>query len=73
MNEIYKLKNEMDRLKPKIKDQDNDMADKAKLSLLEYETLFLLKNEQFIMEKLLDLNSNKTNVCKPCQQSTIHP
>ena len=73
MNEIYKLKNEMDRLKPKIKDQDNDMADKAKLSLLEYETLFLLKNEQFIMEKLLDLNSNKTNVCKLCQQSTIHP
>ena len=57
MNEIYKLKNEMNMLKPKIKDQDNDMADKAKLSLLEYETLFLLKNEQFIMEKLLDLNS----------------
>ena len=57
MNEIYKLKNEMNMLKPKIKDQDNDMADKAKLSLLEYETLFLLKHEQFIMEKLLDLNS----------------
>ena len=33
MNEIYKLKKELDRLKQKIKDQDNDMSDKAKLSI----------------------------------------
>ena len=33
MNEIYKLKKELDRLKQKIKDQDNDMSDKAKLSV----------------------------------------
>ena len=41
MNEIYELKNEVDRLKQKVKDQDNDVSDKAKLSLLEYENSFL--------------------------------
>ena len=41
MNEIYDFKNEVDRLKQKVKDQDNDMSDKAKLSLLEYENSFL--------------------------------
>ena len=35
MNEINELKYEKDRCKQKIKDQDNDMSDKAKLSLLE--------------------------------------
>ena len=37
MNKISELKNEVDRLKEKIKDRDNDMSDKLKLSLLEYE------------------------------------
>ena len=41
MKEIYELKNEVDRLKQKVKDQDNDVSDKAKLSLLEYENSFL--------------------------------
>ena len=44
MNEIYELKNEVDRLKQKVKDQDNDMSDKAKLSLMEYENSFLKRN-----------------------------
>ena len=43
MNEIYELKNEVDRLKQKVKDQDN-MSDKAKLSLMEYENSFLKRN-----------------------------
>ena len=54
MNEIYKLKNEVDRLKQKIKDQDNDVSDKAKLSLLEYENSFLkeeLRDKQLVVEK----------------------
>ena len=29
MKEIYELKNEVDRLKQKVKDQDNDVSDKA--------------------------------------------
>ena len=41
MKEIYELKNEVDRLKQKVKDQDNDVSDKVKLSLLEYENSFL--------------------------------
>ena len=41
MNEINELKYEKDRCKQKIKDQDNDMSDKAKLSLLEQENSFL--------------------------------
>ena len=60
MNEVYQLKSEVDRLKQKIKDQDNDMSDKARLSLSEYENSFLkeeLRNKQLIVEKLLDLNS----------------
>ena len=75
MNEIYELKNEVDRLKQKIKDQDNNISNKAKLSLLEYENLFLkeeLRNKQLIVEKILDLNSNKINVQKPSKQSNIH-
>ena len=44
MNEIYELKNEVDRLKQKVKDQDNDMSDKAQLSLMEYENSFLKRN-----------------------------
>ena len=75
MNEIYELKNEVDRLKQKIKDQDNDMSIKAKLSLLEYENSFLkeeLRNKQLVVEKLLDLNSDKINVQKPSEQSNIH-
>ena len=43
MNEIYELKNEVDRLKQKVKDQDN-MSDKAKLPLMEYENSFLKRN-----------------------------
>ena len=35
-----KSKNEVDRLKQKIKDQDNDMSDKAKLIQFEYENSF---------------------------------
>ena len=61
----------MDRLKQKIKDQDNDMSDKAKLSLLEYKNSFLkeeLRNKQIVVEKLLDLNSDKINVQKPSEQ-----
>ena len=75
MNEVYKLKSEVGRLKQKIKDQDNDMSDKAKLSLSEYENSFLkeeLRNKQLIVEKLLDLNSDKTNFQKPSEQSHIH-
>ena len=51
------------------------MSDKAKLSLLEYENSFLkeeLRNKQLVVEKLLDLNSNKINVQKPSEQSNIH-
>ena len=62
MNEIYELKNKVDRLKQKVKDQGNDMSDKAKHSLLEYENLFLkeeLRNKQLIADKLLDLKSDK--------------
>ena len=75
MNEIYELKNEVDRLKQKIKDQDKNISNKAKLSLLEYENSFLkeeLRNKQLIVEKILDLNSNKINVQKPSKQSNIH-
>ena len=73
MNEIYELKNEVDRLKEK--DQDNDMSDKAKLLLLEYKNSFLeeeLRNKQLIGEKVLDLNSDKINVQKPSERSNIH-
>ena len=55
MNEIYELKNEMDSLKQKIKDQDNDMSDKPKLPLLEYENSFLkkeLRSKELIAEKV---------------------
>ena len=55
MNEIYELRNEMDSLKQKIKDQDNDMSDKAKLPLLEYENSFLkkeLRSKELIAEKV---------------------
>ena len=57
----------MARLKQRVKDQDNGMPDKAKLSLLEYENSFLkeeLRNEQLVIEKLLDLKTNKRNVQK---------
>ena len=40
LNKIYELKNEMARLKQRVKDQDNGMPGKAKLSLLEYENSF---------------------------------
>ena len=62
MNKISELKNEVDRLKEKIKDQDNDMSDKLKLSLLEYENQLLkkeLRNKQLVVEKLLDSNPDK--------------
>ena len=75
MNEIYELKNEVESLKQKVKVQDNDMSDKAKLSLLEYENLFLkeeLRNKQLIVEKLLDLKKDKINVQKPSEKSNIH-
>ena len=75
MDEIYELKNEADRLKQKIKDQDNYMSDKAKLSLLEYENSFLkeeLRNKQLIVEKLLDLKTDKISVQKPSENSNIH-
>ena len=71
MNEIYELKNEVDRLKQKVKDQD-DMSDKAKLSLLEYENSFLkeeLRNKQLIV---LNLKTDKTNVQKPSEKNNIH-
>ena len=51
------------------------MSDKAKLSLLEYENSFLkeeLKNKQLMVEKVLDLNSDRIHVHKPSEQSTIH-
>ena len=51
------------------------MSDKTKLSLLEYESLFLkeeLGNKQLISEKLLDLNLDKINVQKPREKSIIH-
>ena len=75
MKEIYELKNEVDRLKQKVKDQDNDASDKAKLSLLEYENSFLkeeLRNKQLIVEKLVDLKTHKINVQKPSKKSNIH-
>ena len=75
MNEIYELKNEVDRLKQKVKDLDNDMSDKTKLSLLGYENSFLkeeLRNKQLIVEKLLDLKKDKINVQKPSEKSNIH-
>ena len=69
------MKNEVDRLKQKVKDQDNDMSDEAKLSLLEYENWFLkeeLRNKELIVEKLLDLKTDKINVQKPSEKSNIH-
>ena len=75
MNEIYELKHEVDRLKQKVKDLDNDMSDKTKLSLLGYENSFLkeeLRNKQLIVEKLLDLKKDKINVQKPSEKSNIH-
>ena len=74
INKIYELKNKVDRLKQKIKYQDNDMLDKAKLSLLECKNSFLkeeLRNKQLIVETLLDLKSDKINVQKPIKQSNI--
>ena len=71
MNEIYELKNKVDRLKQKVKDQGNDMSDKAKHSLLEYENLFLkeeLRNKQLIADKLLDLKSDKCSETKRKKQ-----
>ena len=71
MNEIYELKNKVDRLKQKVKDQGNDMSDKAKHSLLEYENLFLkeeLRNKQLIADKLLDLKSGKCSETKRKKQ-----
>ena len=47
------------------------MSDKAKLSLLEYKNSFLkeeLRNKQIVVEKLLDLNSDKINVQKSSEQ-----
>ena len=58
-----------------IKDQDNDMWHKATLCLLEYENSFSKeepRNKQLIIKNLLDLNSDKINVHKPSEQSTIH-
>ena len=75
IKEIYELKNEVERLKQKVKYQDNDMSDKAKLSLLEYENSFLkeeLRNKQLIVEKLLNLKTDKTNVQKPSEKNNIH-
>ena len=75
MNEINELKNEVDRLKQKVKDQDNDMSHKAKLSLLEYESSLLkeeLRNKQLIVEKPLDLKPDKINAQKPSEKSNIH-
>ena len=69
------MKNEVDRFKKKIKDQDNNMSDKAKLSLLGYENSFLkeeFRSKNLMAEKLLDLNSDKINVQKPSEQSNIH-
>ena len=54
MNEIYELKNKVDRLKQKVKDQGNDMSDKAKHCLLEYENSFL-KEE---LKKNLEINNS---------------
>ena len=71
MNEIYELKNKVDRLKQKVKYQGNDMSDKAKHSLLEYENLFLkeeLRNKQLIADKLLDLKSDKCSETKRKKQ-----
>ena len=51
------------------------MSAKSKLSLLEYEYSFLkeeLRNKQLILEKVLDLNSDKINVQEPSEQSNIH-
>ena len=65
----------MDRLKKKIKDQDNNMSDKAKFSLLGYENSFLkeeFRSKNLMAEKLLDLNSDKINVQKPSEQGNIH-
>ena len=50
------------------------MSAKAKLSLLEHEYSFSkeeLRNKQLIVEKLLDLNSDKINVQEPSEQSNI--
>lgn len=52
MNEISKLKSEVDRLKLNINDQDNGISHKAKQSLLEYENLFLkeeIRNKQLVV------------------------
>ena len=51
------------------------MSDKAKLPLLEYENSFLkeeLRNKQLIVEKLLDLKTDKISVQKPSENSNIH-
>ena len=74
MNKIYELKSEVARLKQRVKDQDNGMPDEAKLSLLEYENSFLkeeLRNEQLVIEKLLDLKTNKIDFQKSSKKSNI--
>ena len=68
------IEKEVDRLNQKVKDLDN-MSDKAKMSLLQYENSFLkeeLRNKQLIVEKLLDLKTDKINVQKPSKKSNIH-
>ena len=48
------------------------MSNKSKLPLLEYDNSFLkeeLRNKQLIVEKLLDLNSDKINVQTPSEKA----
>ena len=48
------------------------MSNKSKLPLLEYDSSFLkeeLRNKQLIVEKLLDLNSDKINVQTPSEKA----
>ena len=73
MNEVFELKNEIARLKEASLNAGNSFSEenldtenlKYQISLLQRENTFIkteLNNKQHIMEKLLNINSNQSNV-----------
>ena len=73
MNEVFELKNEIARLKEASLNAGNSFSEenldtenlKYQISLLQRENTFIkteLNNKQHIIEKLLNINSNQSNV-----------
>ena len=73
MNEVFELKNEIARLKEALLNVGNSFSEenldtenlKYQISLLQRENTFIkteLNNKQHIIEKLLNINSNQSNV-----------